>query len=175
MTKARHPRRQFFGQMMQTTLGGMISIRDIQNCVLDTDGYAGRRVLGYKLPVWQRPEVWTDEQCVRFLESIWMGVGLGTFMVNYSGSGVDDDTHLILLDGQQRMRAIERYWGDELAVVGDDGLSYFWSQLEDGEQAHFFRIPFPWVCTQYSTDEQLREAYNRHNFGGVAHTTGQMA
>lgn len=38
--------------------------------------------MGYKLPNWQRQAKWSDEQCSRFLESIWMGSWIGTFMVN---------------------------------------------------------------------------------------------
>lgn len=172
---SRIPVRRFYGQMMQSMLSSMLSLRDIQNKMLDEEGYTGRRVLGYKLPVWQRGSVWTDDQCVRFLQSIYMGVGLGSYMVNYSASGLNDDTHLILLDGQQRLRAIERYWNNEIAVPGDDGRSYLWSDLTAAEQAHFLRIPFPWVNTNYAKDEQLREAYNRHNFGGTQHQDGQQA
>jgi hypothetical protein len=171
----RFPARKFYGELMQTSLGGMMSMRDTQNRILTDHGYKGRSVLGYKLPVWQRPEVWTDDQCTKFLTSIYMGVGLGTFMVNFSRSMADDDTHMLLLDGQQRLRSIERYWDDELTVTGDDGNAYFWSELTEREKANFERIPFPWVCTNYGTDAELREAYNRHNFGGTEHTAGQRA
>lgn len=168
----RFPSRRFYGQSMQTTLQSMLSMRDTQNLVLDKEGYDGRRVLGYKLPAWQRPNVWTDEQSVRFLESVWLGVGIGSFMVNFSNR---DDAHMILLDGQQRLRAIERYWDSELVVTGDDGVAYCWSELAEKEQAHFLRIPFPWMETNYNDDAQLREAYNRHNFGGTSHTPEQRA
>jgi hypothetical protein len=171
----RVPARRFYGELMQTTMGGMLSIRDMQNRILAKSGYKGRSVLGYKLPVWQRPEVWTDDQCIKFLMSIYMGVGLGTFMVNFSRSMADDDTHMLLLDGQQRLRSIERYWNGELAVPGDDGNSYFWGDLTEREHAHFERINFPWICTGYGTDAELREAYNRHNFGGTEHAADQRA
>ena len=174
-TLSRFPARRFYGQMMQTQLHAMSVERDRLNKQLDAAGYVGRRVLGYKLPVWQRQECWTDAQCARFLESVWLGVGLGAFMVNFSGSGLDDDTHMTLLDGQQRLRAIERYWLGELAVQGDDGNCYFWTELTKDEQAHFMRIPFPWICTNYSTDAELRVAYDKHNFGGVAHALSEMA
>lgn len=170
---ARFPSRRFYGQSMQTTLGLMLSMRETQNRILDEDKYTGRRVLGYKLPEWQRPEVWADDQCIRFLESVWLGVGIGSFMVNHSTRA--DDAHMILLDGQQRLRAIERYWDGELAVTGDDGVARCWRELTEKEQAHFLRIPFPWVETSYSDDAQLREAYNRHNFGGTSHTLEQRA
>lgn len=171
--KPRFPSRRLFGQAMQTSMQALLLQRDTQNRVLDAAGYVGRRVMGYKLPAWQRPEVWTDEQCVRFIESIWMGVGIGSFMVNFSHQ--DDDLHLILLDGQQRLRAIERYLNGELAVTGEDGAAYRWTDLSDDEHRHFLRIPFPWIETQYHDDAQLREAYNRHNFGGTAHTIEQRA
>jgi hypothetical protein len=171
----RFPTRRFYGQSMQTQLGFMLIHRKIQNLVLDQSEYRGRRVLGYKLPDWQRAEVWTDIQCIKFIESIWLGVVLGSFMVNLSASGNDDDTHMVLLDGQQRLQAIERYWADEFLVKGDDGKEYLWSDLVDAEHAHFMRIPFPWICTGYGTDGELRAAYNRHNFGGTAHVDGQEA
>lgn len=171
----RFPGRRFYGQQMQTTLAGMHILISIQNKALDANGYTGRRVLGYKLPTWQRPEVWTDDQCVRFIQSIWMGVGLGSFMVNMAYGGTSDDMHMVLLDGQQRLRAIERYWNDDFPVIGDDGNAYFWSEIQENECAHFMRIPFPWIETSYKTDAQLREAYNRHNFGGTAHTEDQRA
>lgn len=108
-----------------------------------------------------------------FLESVWIGVGIGSFMVNYSIR--TSDANMVLLDGQQRLRAIERYWDNELAVVGDDGLSHYWGDLTEKEQVHFLRIPFPWVMTEYDNNAQLREAYNRHNFGGTSHTSKQRA
>ncbi len=174
-TAPRFPARRFYGQMMQTSLAGLFSMRGIQDKTLDDGQYVGRRLMGFKLPEWQRKQCWTDQQSIRFLESIWMGISLGTFMVNYSKSGLDDDTHLVLLDGQQRLRAIERYWNDELAVLGENGEAYYWNELTAGEKAHFDRISFPWVCTEYGTDPELREAYNRHNFGGTAHRADEVA
>lgn len=90
-------------------------------------------------------------------------------------SHLDDDIHLILLDGQQRLRAIERYWSGELAVTGEDGEACRWTNLSDAEHRHFLRIPFPWIETQYHDEAPLREAYNRHNFGGTAHSIEQRA
>lgn len=72
-TKPRFPSRRFFGQSMQTSMQVLMLQRETQDRLLDEVGYTGRRVLGYKLPAWQRPEVWTVEQCVRFIESVWMG------------------------------------------------------------------------------------------------------
>ena len=168
-TPARFPRRRFYGTAMQTQLNMLLLQRER---VVDP-GFTGRRVLGYKLPAFQRPERWTDAQCVAFLESLWLGISPGTFMVNWSTVG--DDYHYLLLDGQQRLRALERYWDGELAVPGDDGRAYRWTELTKAEHAHFLRIPFPWIETGYTTPAQLREAYNRHNFGGTPHLPEERA
>lgn len=170
---ARILRRRYFGSPMNTMLSQLQMQAAAQNKVLDEYGWTGRRVMGFKLPSWQRQEVWDDEQCLRFIESIWLGVGLGTYMVNMSERNKDAD--VVLLDGQQHMRAIERYLADELAMVGEDGNAWRWSQLTREEQAQFLRMPFPWVLTAYQTDDELRAAYNRHNFGGTAHRVDQRA
>ena len=149
-------------------LAQMESQIGIGNRMLDEMGWTGRRVLGYKLPEWQRQEVWTDGQCIRFIESIWLGVGLGAFMVNMrQGAPIAD---MVLLDGQQRLRSIERYWADHISVSGEDRKEHYWSEFTPLERAHFYRIPFPWIQTQYETDQELRDAYDRHNFGGTPNT-----
>lgn len=169
----RHPVRVMVGQSMQTTLAMMIIQREHGNAALDKQGYTGRRVMGYKLPRWQRQAKWSDAQCSRFVESIWMGVGLGTFMVN--SCICNDAIDQILLDGQQRLRAIERYFDGEIAVVGQDGNAYLWKELNEGEQAHFLRISFPWIESQYKVEQDCVDAYNRHNFGGTQHEESERA
>lgn len=173
-TAARFPKRRFYGQAMQS---GMYNLRlgaIRRNEVLDATGYTGRRVMGFKLPYWQREDgQWSLEQSVRFIESVWLGVGLGTYMVN--GTLENPDVDQILLDGLQRMSAIQSYWNDEFQVPGDDGKPYYWSELTAGEHAHFDRIPFAWIETQYATEEACVEAYNRHNFGGTPHDPSERA
>ena len=161
----RVPKRRFYGQAMQFLLGSMHQAVTFRNDVLDKRGWEGRRVLGYKLPEWQRPEVWTDEQCVRFMESMFLGANVGAFMVNSCFDPIDLDQ--VLLDGQQRLRALERYWDNEFPVPDDDGQAWYWGDLTPQEQNHLYRITFPVVETQYRDEALLREAYNRHNFSGT--------
>jgi uncharacterized protein with ParB-like and HNH nuclease domain len=87
------------GQSMQTSLAAMMIQREHGNAALGMHSYNGRRVMGYKLPIWQRQEKWSDAQCSRFVESIWMGVGLGTFMVNSCSC---NGWHHLPVDGTQR-------------------------------------------------------------------------
>lgn len=44
--------------------------------------WAERFVMGYPLPEWQRPLVWTETQKVRFITSLWMEVDVGSYLVN---------------------------------------------------------------------------------------------
>ncbi len=166
-------RRRYFAQPYTTMLSQLQMQVASQNEMLDRNGWTGRRVMGFRLPAWQRQSKWSLEQSQRFIESIWIGVGLGTYMVNHCLKNPDAD--LVLLDGQQRMRAIEQYLNSEFPMRGEDGIEYLWKDLTDEEQAHFLRIPFPWNSTEYSKDDDLREAYNRHNFGGVAHDESERA
>jgi hypothetical protein len=142
----RHPARRFYGSAMQGMLSALLWNKDR----IEDPTFTGRRVLGFKLPDFQRGERWSDDQCIAFLERLWMGVSPGAYMVNWSYT--NDHNHYLLLDGQQRLRA-----------------------LTEAEHNHFLRIPFPWLETRYTTDAQLREAYNRHNFGGTPHRPDERA
>lgn len=169
----RFPARRYYGTQMQTHMLQLQMSAPHMNEKLDQQGYAGRRVLGYKLTEWQRQQKWTVEQSASFVESIWLGVGIGHFMVNSSFG--DEAIDGILLDGQQRLFAIERYWNGEFAIVGEDGNAYFWHDLTEEEHRHFLRIPFPWIETQYKSEQQCVDAYNRHNFSGTPHEADEFA
>lgn len=169
----RFPARRYYGSQMQTHMWALQSTSVRQNEKLDAQGYTGRRVLGYKLTEWQRQQKWEVDQCVKFVESVWLGVGIGHFMVNSSFTNEAIDG--ILLDGQQRLIAIERYWNGEFAIQGDDGGVYFWHDLTEAEHKHFERIPFPWIETQYKTEQECVDAYNRHNFSGTSHEEHEFA
>lgn len=41
--------------------------------------WAERFVMGFPLPAWQRPLIWTPDQKVRFILSIWSGVDIGSY------------------------------------------------------------------------------------------------
>jgi hypothetical protein len=152
-TAIRFPKRRFYGQAMQ---GPMSSIRmqwKRREEVLAASGYTGKSVLGLKLPYWQRSnDKWSLAQKVAFIESIWMGMTIGTYMVN--STHLNDDLDQILLDGLQRLTAVQEYWEGKFAITGEDGLPHFWDDLTSGEKAHFERIPFPWI--EPNTRKRLR-------------------
>ena len=166
------PKRRFYHETMVSVLMHLVEGAERQNRLLDEQGWTGRRVLGFKLPSWQRDFCWTDAQCADFIESVYLGANIGHFMAN---SSLKDEFDLILLDGQQRLRAIERYVAGEIAVPGEDGVLSTWLDLSDDERRHFHRMGFPWLCTQYASEAVLREAYNRHNFSGTPHQPDERA
>ena len=168
---SRVPGRKFFGDMSNTLITSLL-MTDSRESVLEQHGWSGRRVLGYKIPEWQRQEVWTEEQCKSFIESMFMGANIGAFMVNMSFKNEACD--MVLVDGQQRLRALEKYVADGFSVRGDDGKEWLWSQL-GGAQAHLLRMVFPSIMTAYDDEDLLKEAYDRHNFSGTAHEPEQRA
>jgi len=133
---------------------------------------SGREVMGFPLPDFQRPVVWTDEQCIRFIESAWLGFHLGVFVVNRE----DWDDHGpkrfsgCLVDGQQRLTAVARYLQDAFPVFGAR-----WSALSKREQRRFRRTTFASAEVDIWDEGELRDLYDRLNFGGTPHTDEQRA
>ena len=129
-----------------------------------------REVMGYFLPSWQRPLVWTSEQKIKLIESLWLGLNIGTFTFNRSkehGGPLDN----LLIDGQQRMWALQCYLSDEFHVFG-----YKWSEITDADKRGFeFSRHFHCYITKSDDEKYLREYYNMMNFGSVAHTEDQRA
>ena len=161
------PERVRLGEHLQTTL-----LAPLHHHWTDTTpnpcGY--RRVMGYFLPSWQRGLVWTREQQIRLVESCWLGLNIGTYTFNRSrvyGGPLDN----LLLDGQQRLWALECYLKDEFPVFG-----YRWSEVTEGDSRSFkMSRHFSAYLTQSEDEAYLRGYYNMMNFGGTAHTEDQRA
>lgn len=129
----------------------------------------GRRtVLEFILPEWQRGFVWTQDQSVALIESIWRGIPIGTYsFVLKAGSPFDG----YLVDGQQRMYALEQYVTNKFPVFGAT-----YSELSSTDRRRFMMSHFPCYTIERDVDEKyLREYYNLLNFGGVNHTEQDRA
>lgn len=128
-----------------------------------------RVVMGYFLPTWQRGLVWTEAQDIAFIESAWRGIPLGTYSFNmlFDGSTID----MILIDGQQRMNAIQRYLNDEFPVFG-----YRWSEVTIVDQRVWgMQVQFGCYRCRTKDETYLRAYYDLMNFGGTPHEPGQRA
>lgn len=128
-----------------------------------------KRLMGFTIPRWQRPLCWSQEQDIRFMESAWLGLPLGTFTYNVSHS--DDSLDNLLVDGQQRMNAIRGYLSNEFPVFG-----FHWAELDIVERRLFKTgVHFPSYMLSTKSEHELIELYNLLNFSGVAHTEDQRA
>lgn len=145
--------------------------------------WATRFVMGYPLPSWQRPLCWTDEQKSKFIESIWAGVDIGSYLVNdawefqndSNGASVYREFSEVLLDGQQRLTAIEDYLLGKIAVPDETGTARFWIDLPKIERRRFCQMTFAKACIQSWDEQLLRRVYDLRAFGGTAHTEDQRA
>ncbi|MCC5612546.1 DUF262 domain-containing protein [Nostoc sp. CHAB 5834] len=146
--------------------------------------WASRFVMGFPLPSWQRPPSWTTEQQVRFIESIWAGVDLGSYMVNdlfeYVRGGKAGDIEYrenseVLLDGQQRLSAIEAYVCNQIAVPDAQGVPRYWRELGRVERRRFSAFHFARANVQSWDEKELRWVYDLRAFGGTPHTEDQRA
>ncbi|GLO12116.1 hypothetical protein PPUJ20028_06970 [Pseudomonas putida] len=142
--------------------------------------WAIRFAMGHPLAPWQRPAVWIDEQKVRFITSIWMGADLGSYLVNewyaYADrTGAFAINSEVLLDGQQRLTALEGYLLGEFGVPDALGQVRFWSELGNAERRRFLNMPFAQARVHSDDETALRQAYDLRAFGGTPHTEDQRA
>jgi hypothetical protein len=143
--------------------------------------YPGQEMLlGHVLPPFQRPKVWTEAQSVRFVESAIYGLHLGTWCYNVAadfptvrigGRECFDRTDMWLIDGQQRLNALDLYWNDGFAVFG-----LRWSEVPSLDRRRFLNSTM-FTAFELSTNHEptLRELYDRLNFGGTPHAPSQRA
>ena len=125
----------------------------------------GERQLGWLvLPPFQRPPVWTRQQQVRFIESCWLGLPIGSFIYNRT-ERFNSPFDSWLLDGQQRVTAVLAYTSDEFPVFG-----YLFSELEDADYRRWsMSVVFPNLVTNIDDEEALRDVYDRLAYGGTPH------
>ena len=132
----------------------------------EPDPARGERGLGhFILPPFQRPAVWSQEQQIRFVESIWMRLPIPAYVYNLTQTSGDEvPVDYWLIDGQQRWTAVLDYVDDKFPVMG-----HLWSDLSKID--HRFFESRPWTCirTDYEDEHVLREVYDRLAYGGTAH------
>jgi hypothetical protein len=168
MTDFKMPRRLQLGDHMASTIiTPIFNWMEWKRSGSVDDGC--RMVMGYRLPEWQRPFVWVHSQKVRLIESLWLGVSIGTYTFNRDD--YDSPYDNLLIDGQQRMKSVEDYLSDQFPVFG-----YHWSDLSRPEQ-HRFEMSSHFHCyiTKSTDDAYLRGYYDMMNFGGTAHDEKQRA
>lgn len=141
--------------------------------------WADRFVCGMPLASWQRQPVWSEEQQIKFINSIWQRLDLGSYLVNSWWKMEKDESMAplsdIVIDGQQRLTSIERYLNGEIPAVANDGCFVFFHELPENEKRGFGNRVFARAEIESADENLLREAHDIREFGGVAHTDDQRA
>lgn len=128
-----------------------------------------RTIMGFKVPKWQRPLVWTMRQKISLIESIWSGLNIGTYSYNVTPTP-EHPLDLVLIDGQQRLFAIQEYIEDKFKVHG-----YLYSEITVFDRRRFGMSHFSCYETHTEDEQYLKDYYNLTNFGGTAHKEEERA
>lgn len=170
MSERRMPERINLGKQHSTSMAHcMGQAREYAENRYNDRRDGSRVVMGFYLPTWQRGLVWTEAQKIAFIESAWRGVYIGTYTYNQAPLGSQYDN--LLIDGQQRMHAIECYLNDEFPVLG-----WRWSEVTVvDKRAWSMSTTFGSYVTETEDEGFLRDYYNLMNFGGTAHKEAERA
>jgi uncharacterized protein with ParB-like and HNH nuclease domain len=169
MIERRMPKRVDLGNHSNTVMSLVLMRKKMfdEGDVRNLHGY--REILGFFLPAWQRGLVWSQAQQIALLESAWKGINIGTYTYNTAPIGHALDN--LLIDGQQRMHALQCYFNDEFPVFG-----YKWSEVTEFDKRDFKNsVHFASYETRSEDEQYLRDYYNLTNFGGTQHEESMRA
>lgn len=115
-------------------------------------------------PAFQRGAVWSDAARIMLMDTILRNMPMPKVFL--AAELKDGDTHRVVIDGQQRIRAILDFLEDKFALQppyqGEfEGRCF--SELPDAVQNDFLRYPIDFNEALELTDEELREVYSRVN------------
>lgn len=170
LANRRMPKRIDLGKQVMSTMAQCMGQRKAWvGSPIEMNPHSLRTVMGFNLPAWQRGLVWDVGQKIAFIESAWLGVSLGTYAYNVASIGSPLDN--LLIDGQQRMNAVECYLADEFKVFG-----FRWSETtEIDKRVWGMTTIFGSYVTETEDEDYLRGYYDLTNFGGTAHAESQRA
>ena len=121
-------------------------------------------ICGYNIPKWQRPLVWTLDQKISLIQSIWRGIPIGSYSTTHWETKNPALRNLVV-DGQQRLNAIEGYFRNEFSVFGAK-----WVEIDKLNQRRFTSANFPRYVVRSEDPQYLKNYYNLLNFAGSQHT-----
>lgn len=175
------------GRPSDSTLRSLyFRLRDFRNdprySAMSGEARNGEWIMGFAIPPFQREHVWSDAQAIAFVNSARRKLTLGTYTFNTTmGMSAAKRTDangkvtyfgdLWLLDGMQRLTALQRFFDDEFPVDGK-----FWSEVDEVNQRFFLGDNhFGSYETNIVDENVMRLIYDSMNFGGTPHQEHERA
>lgn len=147
----------------------------------------GQETLGhFYIPPFQRPPRWTPTQSQRLVESVFLGISIGSIVVSDCGNAtrtvVDGktverfpDSADWLIDGQQRLRALRAYMQEGMRVFVGTPHEHAYAELSRPQQRRFAGTPIGYIQLEAMPVEDLARVYDLLNYGGTPHRESERA
>lgn len=125
-------------------------------------------------PEYQRNYVWTVPQASKFIESLFINIPVAPIFTNENGDGTQE-----VIDGQQRLTTIYKFYKGELVLKG---LRYFrglngksFITLSKSEQRTFLSKSLSFIRINKESSEDIKfDVFTRINQGGTPLTNQEM-
>jgi len=132
--------------------------RDIQSILFQMYGGAGIDLS----PDYQRELIWTEEQKVSLIDSIFKNIDIGKFTIIRRKYQEGQLNHYEVLDGKQRIQALLDFYECRFKYKG---LTY--NDMNWRDRVHFKGYSINWAETEPLTDEQKYRYFLKLNVSGV--------
>lgn len=117
-------------------------------------------------PAFQRKPVWNDEQASYLIDSILNDLPVPELFVRTVTDG-KGETKLEVVDGQQRLRSIIRFYSKDLTLIGKDVTAEWieksWDSIGEKAQAKFWKFKLIVRELENATDAEVRDMFRRLN------------
>ena len=118
-------------------------------------------------PPYQRGHVWTDEDKISLIKSVFSNVDIGKFVVVHLGYGGKYSYEI--LDGKQRLTALMEYYENRFPVMGK-----YYNELTRSDRYHFKDYIVHFAMIENATAEQKLRYFIMLNTGGVSVSEDHM-
>lgn len=122
-------------------------------------------------PDFQRGEVWNSDKSRKLLDTIYKGWDIPKIYLNV----IDEETFEVI-DGQQRLTAIFRFYDDKLELPNDINSigGYTYQQLDDKSKDKFDDYEIDLVLIHEASEEEIRDLFLRLQLGVPTNTAEKL-
>ena len=117
-------------------------------------------------PAFQRKPVWSDVQASYLIDSILNGLPVPEIFVR-TVTEQSGESRLEVVDGQQRLRSIIRFYTNDLVLIGDKVTPKWheksWDALSDDEKENFWSFKLVVRELENASDAEVRDMFRRLN------------